>query len=47
MHRETKELLIGSAAMLLFGIALVAWPPLGQHIHDVIHVPLDLILSLF
>jgi hypothetical protein len=43
MHRDTKELLIGWATILLFGVALVAWPPLGFYIHDVVSVPLDLI----
>jgi hypothetical protein len=43
MHRDTKELLIGWTTILLFGVALVAWPPLGFYIHDVVQVPLDLI----
>jgi hypothetical protein len=47
MHRDTKELLIGSATILLFGGALVVWPPLGFYIHDAVQVPLNLIWSLF
>jgi hypothetical protein len=47
MHRDTKELLIGWSATLLFGVALVAWPSLGFYIHGVVHVPLDFILGLF
>jgi hypothetical protein len=46
MHRDTKELLIGSATILLFGCALVEWPPLGFYILDAVHVPLDLIWSM-
>jgi hypothetical protein len=26
MHRETREMLIGSTAMLLFGAAIIRWP---------------------
>jgi hypothetical protein len=47
MHRDTKELLIGSVTVLLFGIALVVWPPLGDHTHDAVRFALDLISSLF
>jgi hypothetical protein len=47
MHRDTKELLIGSTTILLFGGALVVWPPLGFYIHEAVCVPLDLISSLF
>jgi hypothetical protein len=47
MDRDTKERMIGWAPILLFGGALVVWPPLGFYIHDAVHVPLDLILSLF
>jgi hypothetical protein len=47
MHRDTKELLIGSATILLFGGALVVWPPLGFYINDTVHVALDLIWTLF
>jgi hypothetical protein len=43
MHRDTKEILIGWATILLFGVALVASPPLGFYIHDVASVPLELI----
>jgi hypothetical protein len=43
MHRDTKEILIGWATILLFGVALVAWPPLGFYIYDLASVPLDLI----
>jgi hypothetical protein len=47
MDRDTKEQLFGWASILLFGVALVVWPPLGFYIHDAVQVPLDLILSLF
>jgi hypothetical protein len=47
MHRDTKELLVGSATILLFRGALVVWPPLGFYIHEAVHVPLDLIWSMF
>jgi hypothetical protein len=47
MHRDKKELLIGSVTIMLFGIALVVWPLLGEHIHDAVYVPIDFILSLF
>jgi hypothetical protein len=26
MRRDTKELLIGSGAIVLFGVALIVWP---------------------
>lgn len=32
MHRDIKEMLIGSCAIILFGIALTVWPPLGAFI---------------
>ncbi|TPQ30208.1 hypothetical protein C2U70_27080 [Bradyrhizobium guangdongense] len=32
MHRDIKEMLIGSAAIILWGIVLSAWPPLGAFI---------------
>lgn len=47
MHRDTKELLVGTAMLFIFGVALIVWPPLGNYIYDAIHVPLDLIASLF
>jgi hypothetical protein len=47
MHRDTKELLVGTAMVLLFGVAMVVWPPLGNYIRGAIQVPLDLIASLF
>jgi hypothetical protein len=47
MHRDTKELLIGTAMLFLFGVALVVWPPLGVYIHDAVQAPLDLIASFF
>jgi hypothetical protein len=30
MHRDTKEILIGFSAMVLFAIALVVWPAFGD-----------------
>jgi hypothetical protein len=47
MHHDTKELLLGSAAILLFGVALVVWPSLGYHVHDAVRFPIDLILRFF
>jgi hypothetical protein len=47
MHHDTKELLLGSAAILLFGVALVVWPPLGDHVRDAARFPIDLILRFF
>jgi hypothetical protein len=47
MDQELKEQLIGWLAVLLFGIALIVWPPLGTCIHETYHVPLDYVLSLF
>jgi hypothetical protein len=32
MHRDAKEALVGLATLLVFGIALVVWPPLGVYI---------------
>ena len=29
MHREVKEMLAGSTAILLFGAALIQWPSFG------------------
>ncbi|MET4121098.1 hypothetical protein ABIB85_007528 [Bradyrhizobium sp. JR1.5] len=29
MHREIKEMLIGSGIIILLGIGIIAWPPLG------------------
>jgi hypothetical protein len=29
MHRDAKEVLVGLASLLVFGVALVVWPPLG------------------
>lgn len=28
MHREIKEMLIGSGIIILFGIGIISWPPL-------------------
>jgi hypothetical protein len=47
MHRDAKEVLVGLASLLVFGVALVVWPPLGVYIHDAVQPPLDLIASLF
>jgi len=47
MHRDIKELLIGWATIMLFGCALVVWPPLGGYIHDAVHIPIDLFLGYF
>jgi hypothetical protein len=47
MHSDTKEMLVGTAMILLFGVALVVWPQLGNYIHGVIQVPIDLVASLF
>jgi hypothetical protein len=41
--RHEGNILIGWATILLFGVALVAWPPLGFYIYDLASVPLDLI----
>ena len=27
MHRDAKEVLVGLASLLVFGVALVVWPP--------------------
>jgi hypothetical protein len=32
MHREIKEMLIGSGIIILLGIGIIAWPPLGLFI---------------
>jgi hypothetical protein len=47
MHPDTTELLVGAAMLLIFGVALVVWPPLGVYIHDAVQAPLDLVASLF
>ena len=47
MHRDAKEVLVGLVSLLVFGVALVVWPPLGVHIHDTVEIPLDLIASFF
>jgi hypothetical protein len=47
MHRDAKEVLVGLASLLVFGVALVVWPPLGVYIHDAVQVPLGLIASFF
>ena len=47
MQRDTKELLIGSATIMLFGCALVVWPPLGGYIHDAVHALLNPFVSWF
>jgi hypothetical protein len=47
MDRDTKELLVGTAILFIFGVALVVWPPLGVYIHDAVQAPLDLVASLF
>jgi hypothetical protein len=35
MHRETKEMLIGSVGIVLFGAAIIAWPPLTVFIEHI------------
>jgi hypothetical protein len=47
MHRDAKEVLVGLVSLLVFGVALVVWPPLGVHINDAVQIPLDLIASFF
>jgi hypothetical protein len=47
MHRDAKEAMVGLATLLVFGVALVAWPPLGVYMHDAYQVPLGLIASFF
>jgi hypothetical protein len=47
MHRDAKEVLVGLASLLVFGVALVVWPPLGVYIHDAIQPLLDKIASFF
>jgi hypothetical protein len=47
MHRDAKEMLVGLASLLVFGIALVVWPPFGVYIHDAIQALPDLIASFF
>jgi hypothetical protein len=32
MHRDTKELLIGFCAVVLFGVALIVWPSFGDFV---------------
>jgi hypothetical protein len=43
MRRDVKEVLVGLATLLVFGVALVVWPPLGVYIHGAVQVPLGLI----
>jgi len=45
--QDAKEVLIGLATLLFFGVALVVWPQLGVYIHDAVQTPLDLISSFF
>ena len=47
MHRDVKEFLIGSACIILFGVALIVWPPLGMNLRSAVHIPLDFVLGLF
>ena len=39
--------MIGWAVILLFGVALVVWPPLGGYVHAAVHAPLNVVLGLF
>ncbi|MGY4626693.1 hypothetical protein [Bradyrhizobium sp. USDA 4486] len=32
MHRDIKETLIGSAAIILFGAAVIRWPSFGHFV---------------
>ena len=32
MERDTKELLIGSGAIILFGVALIVWPSFADFV---------------
>jgi hypothetical protein len=45
--QDAKEVLVGLATLLFFGVALVVWPQLGVYIHDAVQTPLDLISSFF
>jgi hypothetical protein len=44
-RRETTQLLLGAGGILLFGIALVAWPRLGNFIGDAVDCVRDLFQS--
>ena len=47
VHRDIKEMLIGSAAIALFGTALIAWPPLAGYIRAIVGPPLHIVLTMF
>ena len=51
MDREIKEMVVGSAAIVLFGIVLIVWPPFGlfieQYFFSYVRMAWDLLRSIF
>jgi hypothetical protein len=45
MHCEIKEMLIGSVSIILFGVAIIAWPPLALFIERYVFSYLRLVLQ--
>ena len=43
MHRDGKELLIGSGAIFLFGMALIAWPSFAEFVGHFFSPPQHLV----